>query len=261
MQNGEWWFLHFQDAGPYGRITHLQPVRWRDGWPVMGNEQEGRGVGEPVLRHAKPGAPGSPPAILPTSDEFDAPGLGLQWQWQANPRQSWYSLSARPGWLRLYPVSGDASNLASLPSLLLQKFPATRFAATAELDCRMLAPGEKAGLAVMGADYSYIAVERGAEGFRVLRATCIDALGSGAEAIEAALPCGADTLRLRVRVGPGGVCEFGIVDKGGMAIPLGGAFAARPGRWIGAKLGLFCVSGAAPDKPGYADFDAFRFEG
>ncbi|HLP76575.1 MAG TPA: family 43 glycosylhydrolase, partial [Candidatus Paceibacterota bacterium] len=83
-----WWFLHFQDTGVYGRVLHLQPVRWEDGWPVVGNE------GQPVLRHAKPRIiPAQPPCVPETSDEFDRRQLGLQWQWNANHREGWYSLT------------------------------------------------------------------------------------------------------------------------------------------------------------------------
>ena len=75
--SGESWFVHFQDRGPYGRITHLQPVTWRDGWPVIGEDPDGDGTGQPVLVHALPGrrprrAPGY---VRRLSDEFDGPSL------------------------------------------------------------------------------------------------------------------------------------------------------------------------------------------
>lgn len=55
LENDEHWFIHFQDKGPYGRITHLQPMTWTDdGWPQMGINQTVDGVGEPVLQWKKP---------------------------------------------------------------------------------------------------------------------------------------------------------------------------------------------------------------
>jgi beta-xylosidase len=79
-----WWFLHFQDAGIYMRIVHLQPVRWEDGWPIAGIG------GEPVRRHSKPViTPSCKIAIPQATDEFTASELGLQWQWQANHRDDW----------------------------------------------------------------------------------------------------------------------------------------------------------------------------
>jgi beta-xylosidase len=77
--NGESWFLHFQDKGAYGRIVHLQPVKWVDDWPVMGDN------GQAVPTHKKPtAAPGHGVMTPADSDEFDGTALGLQWQ--ANPK-------------------------------------------------------------------------------------------------------------------------------------------------------------------------------
>jgi len=68
--DGKWWFVHFQDAGVYGRVTHLQPVKWEDGWPMMGKNRDG--IAEPVLHHAKPAAANGHMAVPQTSDEFDS---------------------------------------------------------------------------------------------------------------------------------------------------------------------------------------------
>lgn len=51
---GETWFIHFQDRGVYGRILHLQPVEWKDGWPLIGKDINNDGIGEPVLSYKKP---------------------------------------------------------------------------------------------------------------------------------------------------------------------------------------------------------------
>ncbi len=72
--HGDWWFVHFQDADVYGRVVHLQPVHWHDGWPLMGAH------GEPVSHHAKPHVASAQKNSEPaTSDEFSSPKLGLQW--------------------------------------------------------------------------------------------------------------------------------------------------------------------------------------
>lgn len=51
---GEDWFMHFQDVGAYGRLVHLQPMKWVDDWPVIGIDKDGDGCGEPVLTYKKP---------------------------------------------------------------------------------------------------------------------------------------------------------------------------------------------------------------
>lgn len=127
---GAWWFLHFQDAGVYGRVVHLQPVTWRGGWPLIGCDRDGNGIGEPISRWTKPlvkqnGASCS----IACSDEFDFKDLGLQWQWPANHKADWFSLTERSGFLRLFSQPAAGIRLSYAPNLLLQKFPARAFAA------------------------------------------------------------------------------------------------------------------------------------
>lgn len=96
LENGENWFLHFQDRGAYGRVVHLNSVRWVDDWPLMGIDLDGNGIGEPVTEYKKPDVGKKYPIEVPqTSDEFNSKKLGLQWQWQANPRSDWMSLTVR----------------------------------------------------------------------------------------------------------------------------------------------------------------------
>ena len=82
---GEFWFLHFQDRAAYGRVVHLQPMKWVDDWPVIG---EG---GEAVPTYNKPDVGREViAAVTPAeSAEFNGPALSLQWQWQSNQRPGW----------------------------------------------------------------------------------------------------------------------------------------------------------------------------
>jgi beta-xylosidase len=76
---GEDWFLHFQDKDAYGRVVHLQPVKWVDDWPVIGADPDGDGKGEPVLTYARPKVKKTYPVRTPPeSDEFNGTGLGRQ---------------------------------------------------------------------------------------------------------------------------------------------------------------------------------------
>src|SRR4051812_11173639 len=167
--NGESWFLHFQDKDAYGRIVHLQPVKWVNDWPLMGTGVTmGAVTGDPVLTYKKP-AEGSGVKVPATSDDFNSPSLGLQWQWQANPGSNWLSLSAKPGALRLFaqpePKPGNLYNAANL---LMQKFPALEFKATAVLDGNSAA---QTGLLVFGYDYAWIGVRDG----RLVQVTVMNA--------------------------------------------------------------------------------------
>ena len=112
-QTGENWFFHFQDKGAYGRIVHLQPMTWKNGWPIIGNDEDGDGVGEPVSIFKKPNVGQSYPKVTPPdSDEFNQPKLGLQWQWQANPQIYW-GFPTSMGHYTMYcrPVPENASQL------------------------------------------------------------------------------------------------------------------------------------------------------
>ena len=262
-QTGESWFLHFQDKGPYGRVVHLQPMRWLNDWPVMGADPDGDGTGEPVLTYRKPNVGRTWPATTPPdSDEFDAAGLGLQWQWHANPQANWAFPSGPLGFLRLFNVSlhEGHKNLWDVSNLLLQKFPAPEFTATTKLTFTPRTEGERTGLVVMGADYAYISVKSVREGLVVSQTVCKDADKGAAEKESAAVPFKGNTIYLRVKVSADAACEFSYSADGKTFNPVGEPFKARQGRWIGAKLGLFATRAGTTREYGYADFDWFRFE-
>ncbi|HEX5218324.1 MAG TPA: glycoside hydrolase 43 family protein [Verrucomicrobiae bacterium] len=262
---GEWWFLHFQDAGVYGRIVHLQPVEWQDGWPLIGRDQDGNGIGEPVAHFQKPvaaevtrlKAERSPclltPAatILQTSDEFTSSKLGLQWQWYANHRDEWHSLTARPGWLRLYAQAAPDNDLARMPHLLLQKFPARAFTVDTQLELSPAEDGDEAGLVVTGGVHTTLALRKcGGE-------CCVIFRLNGRDQVLVKVPDA--SARLRVSVGDGGVCRFSVVTGTGVQHSVPDSFQAVAGKWIGAKVGVYCSRiGKAG---GFADFDYFRFCG
>jgi beta-xylosidase len=253
--DGQDWFVHFQDKDAYGRVVHLQPMRWQDGWPVIGDDPDGDGKGEPVRTGSKPRVRGPvEPAVPATSDEFESASLGLQWQWQANPGSpSWSSIGA--GGLRLRAIATPGPNLWMAPNLLLQKWPAPAFTARARLDPAGLAAGETAGLVVFGLDYASLAVERTERGLTVRRATCANADQGTPEAVEASAPIEGGPIELRVAVADDASCRFAYA-RGGAPVPIGGVFKARPGLWVGARVGLF-AQGAGR---GHADFEWFRVE-
>lgn len=243
-----WWFLHFQDAGVYGRIVHLQPALWRDGWPELGVDQDGNGVGEPVATFAKPlNLPGSCPRVPVTSDDFSQPTLGLQWQWYANHKPGWHSLTERPGHLRLFSQPAPTHNdLGLTPHLLLQKFPAPRFTVETALDAHALGPGEQAGLTVIGLSHAALLVGDGSLRLQIDNATVAE------------VPLTETALTLRVIIEEGGRCRFAFSQKPGDWHVFETEFTATQGRWIGAKVGLVATTRHPETRPtGWADFSYF----
>jgi len=263
LESGENWFVHFQDNGAYGRIVHLNPIRWVDDWPLMGVDLDGNGVGEPVTKYKKPDVGTAYPIGVPqTSDEFGSKKLGLQWQWHANPKNNWSSLTKRSGWMRLFAVAApaDSENLWTVPNLILQKFPAPEFTVTAKLDFSNLAVGDKTSLIIMGQSYSYLAVEKTSMGSHLVKSTCNNAMGNGREVEEQKADCQSNSLILSVKISNGAVCNFSYSEDGKEFTSIGKPFTARPGRWIGAKVGLFCLSTDQKHAAGFADYDWFRIE-
>jgi len=255
--SGEYWFLHFQDKGPYGRVVHLQPMKWVDDWPVIGDN------GEPVLRYHKPNVGRTWPITTPVeSDEFSADRLGLQWQWQANPQPDWALPSPAMGVLRLFatPRPDGYRNFWDVPNLLLQKFPADAFTATAKVTFHALDDQDQTGLIIMGADYAYLAVRKHGDKLSLAQVICNRADQGRPEQDHGAVEVSGDTFYLRAAVSPGAECRFSYATDGKTFTAIGEPFTAKPGRWIGAKVGIFALGATSAREFGYADYDWFRVE-
>jgi hypothetical protein len=169
-------------------------MTWKDGWPVIGVDPDGDGIGEPVLTFRKPKTARPSPVAWPqTDDDFDGPlSLG---QWNSNPTDDWLSLAARPG--RLKSVSGSA-NLYETGALLSQKPPADSFTATTRLEIKPVRVGEQAGLALFGYDYGWIGLRNTDKGVKLVRVDRLDAVGGGAERVTAALRLSVTPVELAV---------------------------------------------------------------
>lgn len=262
-ENGGDWFIHFQDRDAYGRITHLQPMRWVDDWPFIGEDLNGDGIGEPVQRHKKPVDLRLPVRVPDTSDNFDHDSLGLQWQWNANPQACWYSLKKRKGFLRLYTgkwSNADKPLLYHLPNLLTQLFQGPSFTSCVRLEFSPEKIGDMAGLAVMGNEYAAVVIEKTSEENRIVfyQGQAID--GERNETRKELNLAPVNTVFFRVIVSQEAVCNFSYSFDGEGFLECTDSFAAVPGGWVGAKLGIFAANGVHADSLGYAEFDWFKVE-
>ena len=260
-KTGQDWFLHFQDKGVYGRVVHLQPMKWINDWPVIGEDKDGDGKGQPVMMYAKPNVGKAYPVqTVAESDEFNDRKPGLQWQWQANPSAIW-SMMTGQGALRLYSWKSPdtAINLWDVPNVLLGKFPADEFRATTKLKFtpNIKIENEQCGLVVMGRSYGRIFLKSRKDGVYITYGYCDKADKGNAEQFKELAKLEGNELALRVTVKPGGVCTFSYSydDKN---FTEAGNFKATEGQWIGAKLGVFCTRDTWINDSGYADFDWFR---
>ena len=280
--NGDEWFLHFQDRGMYGRIVHMQPVSWKDGWAIIG-ENAIDYCGEPVMTYQKPKvACEEVPCYLEASDDFESEKLNLMWQWLGNPREDFYSLTERKGYLRLYCLNPSGQEQPSLwdnANVLTQKLICPYFTAECCLHVEGLKEAEQAGMVMMGGDYAYLGV-RVIDGVKTLilsqssdkKDGVIRASGQSSDKEETI------TVLNKLKSEQEKVYfVFSIKEENGkpvfsMKYSLDGVeytevsidFMPSDHTWVGAKIGLFatiCASvGTKEEKTGYGDFEYIRVE-
>lgn len=270
---GEDWFLHFNDKYAYGRVVFLQPVTWKDNWPVMGKVPADGYCGEPYMTYRKPKSASQVNVNPQESDEFNSPDLGLQWQWHANYDQ----LSGMPtndGCMRLYTyyLGNEAKSLWEAPNLLLQKLPAPKFTATAKIRFASKEDGQYGGVVMMGMDYQALVVNRKGDSFQLEIRHCKGADTGGTEtcqAVTALQPTEKDTIPyapaiyidiyLRMKVADG-KCQFAYSLDGKRYKDAGPLFTIRQGKWIGAKMGFVSETVQKTGNRGWIDADWFRIE-
>lgn len=275
---GEDWFLHFQDVGAYGRITHLQPMKWVNDWPVIGVDKDGDGCGEPVLTYKKPNVGKTYPICTPQeSDEFDGFTLSPQWQWHANINEKWAFFDGGKGNVRLYsyPVVKEYKSLWDVANLMLQKTPADNFVATMKLTFKPTKKytGERTGLVVMGMDYAGLILENTEKGLVLSQVACMKADRGGTEQVNASTDLKDGTVYLKVQFRADGkkigasegghdlvvMCDFSYSLDGKKFQKFGQPFQAKEGKWIGAKIGTFCTRPAITiNDGGWSEVDWFR---
>ena len=158
-QTGEWWTILFVDSGPFGRFPSLQPVTWFDGWPMVGVNAKA------VTTYKKPNVGKTYPIKnFPKSDEFDETKLSMQWGWNHNPDPTKWSLTQRPGYLRLMTAS-IINDFKMARNTLTQRPFAKRdqiitTIATTKMDVSKMKDGDIAGVAVFQDPYAYIGIKQ-----------------------------------------------------------------------------------------------------
>ena len=256
--DGNWWFYHFQETPVLGRVVHLQPVRWQDGWPLMGVDYDGNGVGEPVSEWKKPKIEvrGEKLEVRDYQyvsndfyDDFNSKNYSLTsspspltshlspvWQWNHNPVDTHWSLNERRGWLTLKAL--PAESLKQCRNMLTQKVVGYQSESTTLLtasgDCF-------AGLFCSGKTFRGIGL-------------CHDGIFVESQGKRQIISMGKYE-KLWVRVNNDCIQnrhQFSYSIDGIHFTPAGESFPMRSGYWKGIRVGLFCYGNG-----GKAAFDSF----
>jgi beta-xylosidase len=243
--DGRGWFVHFQSRGAHGRIVHLEPVRWKDGWPIVGKDPADTEIGQPMPSGPMPVETKVRVQPRPqTSDDFGALALGPQWEWNHNPDDAHWSLSSRRGFLRLIPMQADS--LLRARNTLTQSMQDNAFDFTVRLDASGMKSGVHAGLAMF---------EKLASGLEVVQSGDSRRMAFfHAGEISAGPAIAQSIIQLRVRV-HGDACRyFFSLDDGRSFRPLGPVTPLHFDWWKGSRPALFAYTTQSTD-PGVVDFD------
>lgn len=252
--DGRWWWIgQYNRNDPEGRVPYLCPVKWKDGWPsphLTSHIGEGR-LEKPIQ--------GYTPCLPQGSDEFEfqvssfkVQGLNSLWRWNHTPRDDYWSLTERPGWLRLKafrPANGGGFFQAG-NTLMQHTMPSDSTVIETRLDVRLMAAGQRAGLAVFngGKSYALIGICDGHVYFET----------DGTVSEGPALKKSNRSIRLRVYINKEGKARFVYCVKGRRFLPLGTAYQLAAGNFRGARVGLFSYNTSADS--GIADFDYFNYQ-
>jgi len=254
----ESWFIHFQDKGAYGRITHLQPMWWEDDWPIIGVGDDE--IKEPVLKWQKPKVSSDIQQIQApqTTDFFNESELGLQWQWRANVNKDWYDLV--DGKLRLHAREGFSDTLYDTPQIVTQKFPAQTFTATAAVTFKPTSDAVTAGLFVGGFSYGGLKLKKSKDGLAIIHYTGHHVDGETKETEHHVGHMDTDVIYLRVHVNENAECQFSYSDDHTNYQSIPDITQVTKGQWIGAIMGLFCINNGQNVSDDYAEIDWFKVE-
>ncbi len=248
--NGEWYFLTHHGKGDWeGRAASLLPVTWNEGWPIPGATDSTGKPGLMVWSGKKP-LPGR--RTLPqTSDDFTSASLGSQWQWNYQPRADHWSLSERPGFLRLKafrPLKPDDMMTAG-NTLTQRSFRSTENQVTLCLDLSGMADGQKAGLCHFAKSHSALGIARDGDTLR------IESRENGKLAQGPEIRTG--HVWLRSSWGLDGRSRYAYSTDGKEFVDFGPEYKLSWGYYRGDRIGIYCFN--TKQDQGHVDVDFLEY--
>lgn len=263
---GEEWFIHFQERGIYGRVTHLEPVKWKDGWPLMGTSvKNGIVPGEPVLRYRSPKVKGSKifsKVITKNVRAFE--GASLDWQWNGNHDENFAKVAGVPGKdiesfrLNILNVSSYAQKsmpvLWNSSNVLTQKIKYENFYFRANADVSSLPAGCRTGVIFAGEEYASVAVEKTKTGYDLVYLKSVnkalsDIIREEKEEMRIPLHFESDNYQVKFKIDFinfsdfSGAVQFTVIT-GGLVKRFkwkSEYFSTENAHWVGGRFGLYAI--------------------
>ncbi|HEU5340774.1 glycoside hydrolase 43 family protein [Edaphobacter sp.] len=248
--DGRGWFLHFQLRGAHGRVVLLEPVRWVDDWPVMGESVSADDAGEPVAGGPLPVVVRGADEMAPqTSDDFGGATLAPMWEWNHNPDDAHWSLTERRGFLRLDTMF--APDLFHARNTLTESMQGNAFDFTARMETGHMRDGDRAGVSMFDKGLDYVAVVR--------RGTARVLVFSDHGSSQEIASVGPGAIELRAHVVGDTAMYFYSVDGGAHFLSAGTPVTMVFSWWKGARPALFAFNTLRRAGGGYVDFDWVRY--
>ena len=249
--DGNWYFFTHHGSGDWsGRIASLLPVEWIEGWPMIGDRSNGP-IGSMVWQGAMP-ATDKKKLSIARSDDFDNTVLSPQWQWNYQPRTEMYSLTERPGWMRLYAFCPlEPNNLFKAGNTLTQRTWRTPSnCVTIKIDLTHMADGQHAGLCHFSAECSGLGIVQ-EEGVRYVEQHINGHYMKGERIVH-------PYIWLQTRWGLDGMATYYYSLDGDHYPPFGNSYRMVWGHYRGDRIGIYNFNNHS--EKGLIDVDYLHYQ-
>ena len=252
---GEDWFVHFQDKGAYGRITHLQPMTWKNDWPIIGMDNDSDEIGNPVASYVAPKMLNRHVNDSTLNSLHLKNDTAMNFQWNATPLPTWRMPIGNI--FRHYAVlkNDTMPNLWNFPAMYLAKLPAEKFTVTKKLNFTSLQVGERAGFILFGKSYSAVELQNSVNGLQLNYIECDKADKGSAEKSTILLTNAPSCVFIRMQIQEGAIANFEYSLDGKHFISIPANFKAVEGVWVGAKYGFYCAANHPTNDAGFLTMD------
>lgn len=249
-KDNHWYFLTHHGTGDWsGRIVSLLPVTWIEDWPILG-EVLPQNIGTMKWSGPMP-FKNNEKLSIKRSDDFDDDRLSPQWQWNYQPRKDKFSLSERPGWLRLkayFPLKVNQLMYAG-NTLTQRSFRKQDNNVTVKMDIANMTDGQKNGLCHFSSQHAAIGIVKDGDN-RFLEYRNNNHVTKG-------IQLQSWYVWLRSQWGLDGRSQFYYSLDGDHFMPFGEPYQLIWGYYRGDRLGIYCFNDKG--ESGFVDVDYFHY--